>query len=261
MESGRWNLQGKKALITGGAKGIGYAIANEFLQLGAEICIVARDKKQIDETVSKWRAAGFKAYGISSNFALGPEACQTVINQLLETWDTLDILVNNAGINIRKKAEEYTTQEYAEIMQVNLAATFNMCQFAYPLLKKSSQGNIVNIASISGLVDDATGAPYGMSKAGMIQLSRHLAVEWAHDNIRVNAIAPWYIETDLVQTLLSSQEKLNRVISRTPMRRTGKPMEVAALAAFLSMPASSYITGQCIAVDGGFLVNGFASHL
>src|ERR1700722_1816524 len=144
MESGRWNLQGKKALITGGAKGIGCAIANEFLQLGAEICIVARDKKQIDDTVSKWRSAGFKAYGISSNFALGDEACHTVINQVLETWDTLDILVNNAGINIRKKAEEYTRQEYAEIMQVNLATNFNMCQFAFPLLKKSSQGNIVN---------------------------------------------------------------------------------------------------------------------
>lgn len=144
--------------------------------------------------------------------------------------------------------------EYEKIIQTNLTSAFILCQLAYPLLKKSSQGNIVNISSISGLIDDAAGAPYGMSKAGMIQLSKHLAVEWAKDNIRVNNIAPWYIETELIKPILSNQEALNPVIAKTPLRRVGKPEDIAALTAFLCMPASSYITGQCMQLMVGFLL-------
>lgn len=261
MNTNRWNLKGKKALITGGTRGIGKAIAEEFLHLGAEVLIVARNPTQMNDVLLNWQSAGYKIDGISADLSEGEKSCHTIIDKVIKIWGTLDIVINNAGTNIRKPAEEYTLLEYEKIMQTNLTSTFNICQLAYPLLKKSTQGNIINIASILGLIDDASGAPYGVSKAGMIQLGKHLAVEWAQDNIRVNTIAPWYIETELTQSSLSNQEVLNRIISRTPMRRAGKAEEVSGLAAFLCMPASSYITGECIAVDGGFLVNGFANHL
>lgn len=257
MRSSHWSLQGKKALITGGTKGIGWAIVEEFLNLGAEVFIVARNTQQLEEQLHKLRDQSFPVFGLAVDMSQGEIACVNILDQIDKTWGALDILINNAGTNIRRPAEDYQTTEYTQIMNTNVTSVFQLCQKAYPLLKQAKQGNIVNIASISGLVDDASGAPYGMSKAAMIQLSKHLAVEWAKDNIRVNAIAPWYIETELTHATLSNQEKLAAILARTPMQRVGQPHEVAALAAYLCMPAASYITGQCIAVDGGFLANGF----
>ncbi|HAU1107399.1 TPA: SDR family oxidoreductase [Legionella pneumophila] len=259
MKQSHWNLQGKKALVTGGTRGIGRAIVDEFLELGAEVVVVAKNKDNLEKVINNWSSKGLRVSGIEADLNQ-EESYSHIINTITQKWDVLDILINNVGINIRKPAQDYLSHEFEEIMKTNLTSTFKLCQLAYPLLKKSAQGNIVNIASISGLIDDASGAPYGMSKAAMIQLGKHLAVEWAQDNIRINSIAPWYIETELTKPALSNQEKLNAIISRTPMRRVGQPHEVATLAAFLCMPAASYITGQCIAIDGGFLANGFAKH-
>ncbi|HVV67700.1 MAG TPA: SDR family oxidoreductase [Patescibacteria group bacterium] len=261
MENSNWNLKGKKALITGGTKGIGYALVKEFLQLGAEVFIVARNADQINCVLTKIRDQGYVAFGMAADISKGEKICADIIQAVNNLWGKLDILVNNAGTNIRKAAQDYHTNEYSTILDTNLTATFELCKQAYPLLKKSRAGNIVNIASISGLVDDDSGAPYGISKAAVIQLCKHLAVEWAKDNIRVNAVAPWYISTELTAPTLSNPEKRNAIIARTPLGRVGNPQEVATTAAFLCMPASSYITGQCIVVDGGLLVNGFSQHI
>ena len=255
-----WSLQNKTALITGGTRGIGHAIAEEFLNLGANVCVICRNQQQLTDTLTQWEAKGLSAQGIIADLSQGIDICQYIMSEIKKHWSQLDILVNNAGINIRKAAESYTPEEYHTVMQVNVNAAFGLCQQAYPLLKKSTSAAVINIASISGLIDDASGAPYGMSKASLIQLSKHLAVEWAKDNIRVNSIAPWYIATELTQATLTNPEKLNRIIARTPLARPGKPQEIAGLAAFLAMPLASYITGQCITIDGGFMANGFAEH-
>ena len=251
-----WNLKGKKALITGGTKGIGLAISEEFLKLGAEIFIVARDNKLITKKVNSWRKKGYKASGLAVDLSISEDRVK-LIAELRKSWKKLDLLVNNVGTNIRKRTVEFSTEEYEKVLNTNLISTFEICRLAHPLLKKSKNASVVNLTSVAGLTHLRTGSPYGMSKAALEQLTRNLAVEWAEDNIRVNAIAPWYIDTPLVENLMKDKNYLTEVIARTPMKRIGKPREVAALAAFLCMNESSYITGQTIAVDGGFTIYGF----
>lgn len=250
-----WNLQGKKALITGGTKGIGEACALLMAEAGAEVMVVARDEAGIEKMTSEVHEKGFSMVGKAFDLA-EPEAALKIIAHVQQTWGTLDILVNNAGMNIRKPTVDYAPGEYDRIMQVNLRSVFELCQAAHPLLKASG-GCIVNMSSVSALTHISSGSIYGMSKAALTQLTRNLAVEWAKDGIRVNAIAPWYISTPLAAPVLEDPEKLKNIVARTPMGRVGTPEEVAAAALFLSLPAASYITGQCLGVDGGFLVNGY----
>ncbi|MBN8550117.1 MAG: SDR family oxidoreductase, partial [Deltaproteobacteria bacterium] len=181
-----------------------------------------------------------------------------LFEQIRQHWSELDILVNNVGTNIRKRLVEYSAHEIESIFATNLESALACSLLAYPLLKASPHGaSLINIVSVAGLTHLRTGAPYGMTKAALIHLTKNLAVEWAADKIRVNAVAPWYTRTDLVAKVLENQEFFNAVIARTPMARIAEPEEVASAAAFLAMPASSYVTGQCISVDGGFGINGF----
>jgi Tropinone reductase 1 len=251
-----WSLEGKKALVTGGTRGIGKAIAEEFLKLGAEVLTVARNESELAERIARWKEKGWSANGISGDIST-PRFRRHVVKKIDGWWGKLDILVNNVGTNIRKATLEYSEEEIDFLLNINLKSAYDLCRLAHPLLAAANRSSIVNIGSIAGLMHIRTGSPYGMSKAALVQLTKNLAVEWAKDGIRVNLVAPWYIRTPLVVHLLNNKNYFDSVLERTPMKRIGEPEEVAGIVAFLCMPLASYITGQCISVDGGFTVNGF----
>lgn len=250
----KWNLAGKKALVTGGTKGIGKAIVEEFLGLGAEVLVAARGEQEMEKCLAEWRVSAGVVDGIVADVASAGDRIK--IAQRLKEWGRLDVLVNNAGMNIRKKMWEYTEEEYRKVFELNLFAGLDLCRLCFYLLKKSEGASVVNIASVAGSLDVQSGAPYGMSKAAMIQMSRNLAAEWAEYGIRVNSVSPWYTDTPLVAPVLSQPERLERIIGRTPMGRVAQAEEVAAVVAFLAMDKASYVTGQDVAVDGGMLIKG-----
>lgn len=255
MSSGKWSLQGKSVLVTGGTRGIGEAVAREFLDLGARLMFVARSEEAVLDRQTEWRRQGHEVTGLAADIA-SPGGRQKLEDSLAGWTDRLDALVNNVGTNLRKPATDYSEEEVATIFRVNLESAFHVSRLCRDLLRRA-QGSVVNVTSVAGLTHLCTGTPYGMTKAAMIQMTRNLAVEWATDGIRVNAVAPWYIDTPLARQVLDDEQYRDAVLRRTPMGRIGRPEEVAGAVAFLCMPAAGYVTGQCLAVDGGFTVNGF----
>lgn len=251
----QWNLQGKKALITGGTKGIGLAVVNEFNALGAEVFLVARNKDDVSALVAKLGGSGRPVQGLAGDIS-DKGFQKTLIESISKSWTSIDVLVNNVGTNIRKRLIQYTDEEIRKVFEINLFTATEMSRLCFPLLKAAGGASVINMASIAGSLDVTTGAPYGMTKAAMIQLSRHLAAEWAEHKIRVNAVSPWYIDTPLTGPILSQPELLAKIIARTPMNRIGQPEEVAGMVAFLAMDHSSYITGQNIIIDGGMSIKG-----
>jgi tropinone reductase I len=244
-----WDLKNKTALVTGGTKGIGKAIVKEFLALGANVIAVARGKESIDQLKSEINSRRLKVIAADLGTKKGIEK---VVNAL----DKVDILVNNVGMNIRKKIVDFEDEDFSKIVNTNLFSAYELTRKCYPLLK-ASKGNVVSIASVTGMTHVKSGVIYGMTKAAMIQFTRNIAVEWAADGIRLNAVSPWYIHTPLTEGVLANPDFYNEVISRTPMKRVGLPEEVAAAVAFFAMDRASFITGQNLAVDGGFTINGF----
>lgn len=250
-----WDLRGKRALITGATKGIGKAIAEEFLDLGAEVIIVARDKQALDELVRLWQTEGKPVTGVAGDVskAADRERIRAVVE---ERWGALDVLVNNAGTNVRKKIEEYSEEEIRYVLDVNFFSAVELSRLCLHYLRLGIRSSVINIASVSGSVDTRSGAPYGTSKAALIQLSRVLAVEWAEYGIRVNTVSPSYTETPLTAAILSQPDRLQNIIDRTPLRRVAQVEEVASAVAFFAMDKASFITGQNIHIDGGLLAKG-----
>ena len=268
----RWRLDGLVALVTGASAGIGRATVAELLGLGATVLACARDADTLEAAAAEWREdAAMRAATAGDDGALPRTSDVHVLpcdvasaegRERLFDWIEglglgLSILVNNVGTNQRRASMDYDEAEWRAIFETNLFASFELCRSAYPLLREHASSCIVNVGSVSGATHVRTGAPYGMSKAALHQLTRNLAVEWAGDGVRVNAVLPWYIRTRRTSTVLADADYLEAVLDRTPMARIGEPEEVAAAIAFLCLPASSYVTAQCLAVDGGFLNYGF----
>jgi tropinone reductase I len=251
----RFTLKDNRALVTGGTKGIGLGIAEEFLNFGARVTIVARNKDEVQKQVDEWQAKGHKAYGLAGDMSTG-EGRKEALDYAVAKMGGLDSLVNNVGTNNRKSTLDYNLEEYQSLMGTNLTSVFEMCRLAHPHLKVGGIGSIVNIGSVAGLTAIPTGAIYGMTKAAISHLTKTLAVEWAKDGIRVNCIAPGFIRTPLTKDLLSNETFLERAKAQIPLNRVGEPYEIGGLAAFLCMPTGGYITGETIVVDGGFLVKG-----
>ena len=258
MSAQRWRLDGQTALITGASAGIGLAIARELLGFGADLLIVGRDADALEMARDELADAfpDREIHGLSADVS-DDEDRREILDWVEDHSDGLHLLINNAGGNITKAATDYTEDEWRQVFEVNVFSAFELSRYAHPLLTRHASSSIVNVGSVSGTTHVRTGAPYGMSKAAMHQMTRNLAVEWAEDGVRVNAVAPWYIRTRRTSDKLADPDYLDEVLLRTPLGRIGEPEEVAAAVAFLCLPASGYITGECIAVDGGFLRYGF----
>ncbi|KAL2898874.1 hypothetical protein RDABS01_023956, partial [Bienertia sinuspersici] len=234
-----------------------HAIVEELAEFGARVHTCARNEAELEACKRNWETKGFQVSYSVCNVSSGAEREKLMETVSYEFNGKLNILVNNAGTYVSKPTIEFTAEDYATVMGTNLESTFHLNQLAHPLLKASGFSSIILMSSVTGVVAVDVDSIYSITKGAMNQLAKNLACEWAKDNIRVNSVAPWFVQTPLTDKVLANKEFLKGVEGRTPLGRTGKMEEVSDLVTFLCMPAASYITGQTICVDGGFSVNGF----
>jgi NAD(P)-dependent dehydrogenase (short-subunit alcohol dehydrogenase family) len=248
---GRFRLDGKVALITGGTRGIGLAIAHAFGEAGARLYVSGRSGGT--EAEAQLRAAGYDASFIAADLT-EPAAPGKLVAEILERAGRLDVLVNNAGIAIHGDTADFSDADLARLMALNVDAVFRCCRAAIPAMRAQGGGTVVNLGSMSGIASNIpqNQVAYNTSKAAVHMMTKSLASELALDNIRVNALAPGYIQTEMSQGGMDNPAWWPTWREMTPMQRVGQPEEVAAAALFLASPASSYVTGDVLVIDGGY---------
>jgi 2-deoxy-D-gluconate 3-dehydrogenase len=251
-----FDLTGRVAIVTGGNGGIGLGMARGMADAGAIILVAGRDREKSAGAVREIEQAGGKAVAVEVD-VLKPESCRAMIDAATERFGRLDILVNNAGTNIRKQPQEYSLEEWHTVLQTNLTSAFVCAQAAYPAMLAAGGGKIINIGSMMSIFGASFAAPYASSKGGIVQLTKALAAAWAKDNIQVNSVLPGWIDTALTRRAREDVDGLHqRVLDRTPAGRWGLPEDHAGIAVFLASPASDFVTGTAIPVDGGFSIQG-----
>jgi 2-dehydro-3-deoxy-D-gluconate 5-dehydrogenase len=247
-----FDLRGKVALVTGGNGGIGLGIARGLAQAGADVAIGGRNAAKHTAAVDALQALGVRATGIIADVADATDV-RRMVAETMERLGGLDILIANAGMNIRKAPQEYTIEEWHQIVDTNLTSVFACCQAVYPEMKRRGGGKIVTIGSMTSLFGFDVAPVYAATKGAVVQLTRSLAMAWAKDNIQVNSILPGWIETDLTTRARQVVAGLHeRVVEGTPTGRWGQPDDLAGAAVFFCSRASDFVTGTALPVDGGF---------
>jgi NAD(P)-dependent dehydrogenase (short-subunit alcohol dehydrogenase family) len=247
----RFNLQGKKALVTGASRGIGAQIATLFADAGADVGIVGRDEQGLEATRQAVTGKGRRCLTIRADLRTA-EGARTAGARALDFFGTVDVLVNNAGVIHIERLLEITVEHWEETQAVNLRAPLLMAQVVVPQMIRQRRGKVINVSSLAGVVGCEGHAGYSASKGGLNMLTRVMAAEWGKFNIQTNAVAPAVVLTDMGKKVWGAEEKSAPVKARIPLHRFGTPQEIAELVLFLASPASDFICGQVILIDGGY---------
>ena len=247
-----FSLGNKVALVTGGNRGLGKIFALALAKAGADVVVVGRDEERNMQVVAEIEQLGRKGMGLAADLQK-TESIKHMVDQVVDQFGKIDILVNNAGTSATNFALEVTEEEWDAVMDLNVKSLFFCSQAVAKQMKEQGKGKIINISSVVGAVGDVGISPYTASKAAVINLTKSLALEWARFGIQVNAIGPAYIETEMNAVELSNPKVRDKIISKTPMKRLGNPDELEGALLLLASDASSFITGQTIFVDGGWL--------
>ena len=249
-----FDLTGRVAIVTGGNGGIGLGMARGLAQAGASVVVAGRNAEKNAAAVAELESLGAKSVAISIDVR-DEAACRRLIADTASRFGRLDILVNNAGTNLRKQPQDYTIDEWRDLLDTNLTSAFVCSNAAYPEMKKAGGGKIINIGSMMSIFGASFASPYAATKGGIVQMARAMACAWAKDNIQVNSVLPGWIDTQLTRRARSDVDGLHeRVLARTPAGRWGDPADFAGIAVFLASPASDFVTGTAIPVDGGYSI-------
>jgi 2-deoxy-D-gluconate 3-dehydrogenase len=256
MTTALFDLRGKVAIVTGGNGGIGLGMARGLAEAGADIAIVGRNEAKSTAAVAELKRHGVRTMAITADVT-DKAAVADMVARTASELGRIDILVNNAGINIRKPPHALEIEEWDRVIRTNLTSAFLCSQAAYPAMKQAGGGKIINIGSMMSIFGASFAPAYAASKGGIVQFTRSCAVAWAADNIQANAVLPGWIDTDLTRRAREQIDGLHdRVLARSPAARWGTSADFAGIAVFLASPASDFVTGTAIPVDGGYSIMG-----